>query len=136
MWMFTKYGFFSAVQNKDDPKLIHVRSQFKGDLERLIEWAGKTDLTAKGDLKGKCPNVIETPYGDYAFRADFLRGDWEIICKALARDIDYVKAKPAMHDGTVRDSIYLNVFFEMYRGKPGYNGRRETKTGNGRVVGE
>ena len=38
MWVFTKTGFFSAVQNNQDSSLIHVRARFKGDLEKLCKF--------------------------------------------------------------------------------------------------
>lgn len=139
MWLFTKNGFFSAVANRHDPTKIHVRSQFKGDLEKLINryWyvpenhaaVDSNDLNFLGltqevidhrkELVGDSakPVVIETPEGDYRFCADFPREMWSYIVSFEAMNIDYVKFKPAVHDGTVRDSIYMNVFFDLMRAK-------------------
>lgn len=101
MWLFSKSGFFSAVQNFNDSNLIHVRANFKGDLERLCT------------IYGIEPNVKRVPGSDYTFRMDFTRDQWDKILLGEARAIDYPKFKPAVHDGTKRDSAYLKVFFTM-----------------------
>ena len=58
MWLFTKHGFFSAVQNWDDASLIHVRARFQGDLEKLCEAYGVE------------PKVVSLPDADYPYRMD------------------------------------------------------------------
>ena len=102
MWLFSKCGFFSAVQNYNDSNLIHVRARFEGDLERLCKTYGVE------------PKVVRTPDGDYPLRMDFKRETWGEIVKAEAEAIDYAKFKPAVHDGTVRDRAYLAVFETMW----------------------
>lgn len=101
MWLYSKHGFFSAAQHFDDHNLIHVRTQFKGDLERLCQAYGIE------------PNVEHTPDGDYSFRMNFPREVWGEIVKNEALAIDYPKVKPALHDGTKRDDAYLEVFYVM-----------------------
>ncbi len=105
MWLFTKHGFFSAVENFNDKDLIHVRANFSGDLERLC------------DAYGVTPNVKRVPGSDYTFRMDFPRPVWGEIVKQEALGVDYCKFKPAVHDGTKRDDAYLKVFFTMYDAK-------------------
>ena len=102
MWIFTKHGFFSAVENYNDSNLIHVRARFDGDLERLCKDYGVE------------PNVVRTPDGDYPLRMDFDRKKWGEILKGEAEAIDYPKFKPAVHDGTIRDRAYLAVFDTMW----------------------
>ena len=98
MWIFTKTGFYSVVQNKDDPSLVHVRSQFRGDLERL-------------QIGNK---IIETPEADYRFRMDVLQVIWEYALQRMADDIDYTRFKPALEDkSTNRKEAYLSVFNTM-----------------------
>ena len=101
MWLFTKYGFFSAVENFNDKNLIHVRANFSGDLERLCA------------AYGVKPNVKQIPGSDYTFRMDFTRETWGEIVKEEALAIDYPNFKNAVHDGTKRDGAYLKVFFTM-----------------------
>lgn len=104
MWLFTKEGFFSAVQHKDDPDTIHVRGRFKGDLERL--W--------RKYLEGG-PIVEYTPDNDYPFRMDVSRTSWSIIVEAEAKSIDYENFKNAVHDGTKRDRAYLDIWAALRR---------------------
>ncbi|MBQ9874488.1 MAG: hypothetical protein IJM30_08485 [Thermoguttaceae bacterium] len=101
MWLFTKRGFFSAVQNCDDSKLIHVRARFKGDLERLCE-AYRLE-----------PSVASVPGADYPYRMDFPRETWASIVKSEAEEIDYPNFKNAVHEGTDRDAAYMSVWFEL-----------------------
>ncbi len=103
MWIFTKSGFFSAVQHFDDANLIHVRARFRGDLERLCE------------ANNVAPNVYETPLNDYPFRMDFERNVWERIVAAEAAGIDYSNFKNAVHDGTTRDWAYMDVWAALRR---------------------
>ena len=102
MWLFSKHGFFSAVQNFNDENLIHVRARFEGDLERLCKTYGVE------------PKVVRTPDGDYPLRMDFDRKKWGEILKGEGEAIDYTKFKPAVHDGTIRDRAYLAVFDTMW----------------------
>ena len=96
MWLFTKHGFFSAVQNKNDANLIHVRARFKGDLEKLCKTYGVT------------PRV--DPY-----RMDFNRISWMEIVKCEAVTIDYTDFENAVHDGTKRDAAYKDVWATLKR---------------------
>ena len=84
MWLFTKHGFFSAVQHREFKDVIHLRARFKGDLERLAEAYG---LEVHGQ--------IETPDADYRFRVDVSRETFEKIVLGEARDIDYTNFKAA-----------------------------------------
>jgi len=101
MWLFTKQGFFSVVQNKCDSSKLHVRSQFNGDLERLL------------CRYGIVANIDHTPSGDYQYRCDVDRDDFARIVSEEASAIDYEKFKPAVHDGTIRDTAYAEVFLAM-----------------------
>ena len=103
MWIFTKHGFFSAVQNWDDSDLIHVRARFKGDLERLCK---AYDVT---------PNVVSIEGTDYPYRMDFDRLKWADIITREAKTIDYTNFKDAVHDGTERDSAYMDVWAALRR---------------------
>ena len=101
MWLFTKHGFFSAVQNYNDSNLIHVRARFKGDLERLCR-------TYRVE-----PKVESIPNTDYPYRMDFKRKVWSEIVKSEAEAIDYSNFKSEVHDGTSRDSAYMKVWYDL-----------------------
>lgn len=103
MWVFTKHGFFSAVQNFNDSNLVHVRARFKGDLEKLC---------AAYHVE---PKVVSIQWTDYPFRMDFERSKWSEIMKSEAESIDYTNFKNAVHDGTLRDKAYMSVWGVMRR---------------------
>ena len=101
MWLYSKHGFFSVAQHGSKPDFVHVRSQFKGDIERLC------------NAYGIEPHVSYTPDHDYSFRMNFPRETWKEIVAGEIDEIDYYKVKPALHDGTKRDAAYLKVFYAM-----------------------
>lgn len=105
MWLFCKHGFFSAVRHVDKPDTIHLRARFRGDLERLFA------------AHGVAAPVSETPANDYRFRADLPKADWSRIVAAEADAIDYANFKNAVHDGTIRDRAYMNVWCDMRDGQ-------------------
>jgi hypothetical protein len=89
MWIFTKYGFFSAVCARKgdggrgkpiDPERIMVRARLGGQLEAL-----------KGrfpELLGKC-EILESADTDYAFRFFTPKADWMKVLAELAAETDY-----------------------------------------------
>lgn len=101
MWMFVRSGFFSAVRHNAKPDTIHVRARFAGDLERLCQ------------AHGVKPRVQSTPTGDYRWRMDFPRAEWARIAAEEAAAIDYDNFKDAVHDGTVRDDAYMEVWSDL-----------------------
>ena len=101
MWLFCKSGFFSAVKHNQKKGTVHVRARFKGDLERLF--------TAHA-VRAK---VVETPNGDYRFRADVPGSVWRRVVAKEAASIDYTNFKGAVHDGTERDDAYFEVWCAM-----------------------
>jgi hypothetical protein len=106
MWLFTKYGFYSVVQDKADAKRIQVRGRVKDDIERLVTFA-------KQKLGAETPEIISTPKADYAYRIVFDRFLWERLASALTADIDYTNFKDAVHGEPDRDSSYLEVWSTM-----------------------
>jgi hypothetical protein len=101
MWVFTKYGFFSAVCARQrggkhgqpvDPKRIMVRARDRGHLEALKKrFPG---------LLGKC-DVQESPGTDYAFRVFVGKPEWSQVLSGLAEETDYdnFKSAVARHQG-------------------------------------
>ena len=115
MWLFTKCGFFSAVQNSKDPSLIHVRARFKGDLESLLKTHRK--------LVGRpAPKAMFTLSCDYRYRTDLPRETFAAIVAAEAAAINYTNFKNRVHDGTVRDRAYMDVWCAMRRAQTAQHG--------------
>lgn len=89
MWIFTRYGFFSAVCARKgngghskpvDPDRIMVRARIRGHLEALKE--------RFPDLLGDC-EILESAGTDYAFRLFMQKAAWVEIIAGLAEETDY-----------------------------------------------
>ena len=108
MWLFTKYGFFSIVQDRNDSRRVLVRARIRNDLERLLHL-----LDDKCD--GEAPEVVEMPDADYAFRIFLDKAAWAKVAKVLANDIDYGNFKNAVHGEPDRDQAYMEVWSSLSR---------------------
>ncbi len=101
MWIFTKYGFYSAVCARQgggehgqpiDPGRIMVRARLRGHLEALV---------AKfPEQLGQC-EIMAFPGTDYAYRVFVPKADWANVLAALGDDLDYdnFKSAVARHQG-------------------------------------
>ncbi len=89
MWLFTKYGFYSAVCARQgdgshgqlvDLDRMMVRARDRGQLEALI---------------GQYPELLESaeikafPGTDYAYRIFLPKEVWSKVLAALGGDVDY-----------------------------------------------
>lgn len=106
MWLFTRHGFYSVVQDKSDPQRVQVRARIEDDLDRLSSFA-------KGKLSAEMPAVISTPHADYAYRLVIDRPLWERLGAALTGDIEYPNFKAAVHGQADRDAAYFTVWSAM-----------------------
>lgn len=88
MWVFTKYGFFSAVSARVDGsrlspinfRMIAVRSRFREHLESLI----KRFPSLIGDAE-----IRSYQNTDYQFRIFVPKTAWSEIVSQIAKEIDY-----------------------------------------------
>lgn len=105
LWLFTKTGYFSVVQDRQSADQFHVRARFREDLERLRD-AYLQDLEIK-----------HTPNADYAYRAQIDRVTFGELAIALANDVDYDNFKNAVtrEQGHDRHMLYLDVWHTMVR---------------------
>jgi hypothetical protein len=101
MWIFTKYGFFSAVCARQgsgghgqsiDPDLIMVRARVRDHLTALIQRF--TNLLGESEIQ-------EFHGTDYAFRLFVPKSAWVQVVAALAEETDYDNFKSAVlhHQG-------------------------------------
>jgi hypothetical protein len=88
MWIFTKKGFVSIVEDRNDPNCLLVRSRIKGDLERIF----------KNALGSVHTEVSETPDADYRFRVFLPRDLVASTIQEEAQDIDYDNFKNGYRD--------------------------------------
>jgi hypothetical protein len=101
MWLFSKYGFYSAVCARQadgrhdrpiDPNRLMIRARVRGHLEALeLRFA---------DLLGPC-DIQESAQTDYAFRIFVDKHVWSQLLAKLAEETDYdnFKSEVARHQG-------------------------------------
>ena len=96
MWIFTTYGFFSAVCARQghgshgqpvNPDRIMVRARVRAHLEAL--------RTRFPDLLGDY-DIQTTPGADYAFRLFVDKRHWSSVVSQLATELDYDNFKSAV----------------------------------------
>ena len=85
MWLFTKYGFYSATMSPVKLGHIQIRARVKDDLIRL--------KTAFEELKQS--KIIETKNADYRWRIVMTPSKFTVLTMHLAEDIDYGNFKNA-----------------------------------------
>jgi hypothetical protein len=101
MWLFTRYGFFSAVCARQgdgkhgrpaDPDRIIVRARLRSHLKALKEHFP--------DLLGDC-EILESAGTDYAYRLFVQKSAWAQVLAGLAEETDYdnFKSEVARHQG-------------------------------------
>src|SRR5213080_2505575 len=120
MWLFTKYGFFSAVCARQDdgkpgqpidPKRIKVRARVRRHLEALRE--------RFPDLLRNC-EVREFTNSDYAFRIFVDKPAWSLVLVGLNEELDYDNFKSEVarfqgRDGAAYESSLHEVWSVMYQ---------------------
>ncbi len=119
MWIFTRYGFFSAVCARQgdggrhqpvDPERVMVRARARGHLEALRE--------RFPDLLG-ASEVLASAGTDYAFRLFATKAAWRETLAQLADDTDYDNFKSAVgalrgHAGARTDAAYEHSLHEVW----------------------
>ncbi len=120
MWLFTKYGFFSAVCARQgdghydrpvDPDRIMVRARLRGHLEALQERF--PTLVGSGEIR-------EFTGSDYAYRIFVEKTVWSQVLVALNEEMDYdnFKSEVARFQGRAGQSYERalhDVWEVMYR---------------------
>jgi hypothetical protein len=108
MWLLIPEGFFSIVQ-KDGEHELCVRARVAADLDRLRE----TYLPSLSE-------TVETPGGDYRYRAWVSRDDLAEGMAGIARNLNYsnFKSEVARHDAA-RAHVYGDVWGVLGELQPG-----------------
>ena len=109
MWVFTPYGFFSAVEDRDDSERVLVRARVREHLAALIS-------LHKAIIKRQLfvSDIVETPSADYPFRLYVPKGLWAKLTAAMALEIDYDNFKSACPAGDYHDAL-ISVWYAMRR---------------------
>jgi len=89
MWLFTKYGFVSVAQHKDDVDYMILRFRTAVDADWFIALA---DRATTPDLKHMLHVTDDT---DYCYWFATRRNTWVAMQTRIAADIDYHDFKSA-----------------------------------------
>jgi len=105
MWLFTRYGFFSATVSTLAPDAIQVRARDRNHLERLAE--------RFPDELGS-PKILDTKDADYRYRIIIRRSEWPKLAARLAEDVDYgnFKSEAAARFGS--KSKYVDALHRVW----------------------
>lgn len=123
MWTITKNGTYSAVQDRENEDLNHVRCWVREDADWLCDWyadwlgtQGSTGLLVEA-LGQPWPEAVITTYegSDYPWRVIMPNAAWALFCYEAALAVDYPKFKPAVESKVDRHDAYLAVFFALAR---------------------
>jgi hypothetical protein len=101
MWIFSKDGFFSAVEHLDNAENLMVRARCREDIERLAERLGA--------------EVVQTPDADYAYRITLSKQAFADYMRDAVMDLDYPNFKSACAGHGTRARAYMNVWSAMRR---------------------
>lgn len=77
MWIFTKAGFFSVVQDRDNPDMLLLRSRKRLDLENLCQIAKVED------------DIWNDPQADYPWRMRIEKEEFSRVAGEMVFDINY-----------------------------------------------
>lgn len=100
MWVFLNDAFVSAVEHKDDDRLLVVRARVEGDLERFF--------------RGMNVDVQRHEDRDYLFRTIVPKPDFARRLSTHAEEIDYPNFKGSIASEDIdRHESYLSVWAVM-----------------------
>lgn len=122
MWTATTRGFFSAVQHRDDPSLLVVRTRDHSDAQTLVAWyaAWQTDMAKiahalsgkPAPVEGPAPAITTYEWSDYPWRVIMPRSAWGAFMAETVEDLDYGNFKDAVkhEQGADRAGVYTRVW--------------------------
>jgi hypothetical protein len=124
MWLMTTVGFFSCVQDRENPNTILVRARKVEHLERFLDLIGV-------DHKG----IVENDGSDYRFRVFLERPSFVLAITRMVYRLDYPNFKNAVKERLPEEIVYRDclgsVWWELQdldrhrsrRTSPGFCGR-------------
>lgn len=103
MWVLTTTGFVSAVEHRDDPRLLLVRARHRDDIAQLCRAVG-TELIEGGGT-------------DYEFRTVVAKETFAAWLADQAAAIDYPNFKDAVAERQdyARADVYGDVWATLQR---------------------
>jgi hypothetical protein len=106
MWVMTRIGFFSVVEDRNDPNGVLVRGRVCEDLRLMSALIGSL-----GESK-ECPDVVQMDDADYQFRIFITKQEWSDALAALAKTIDYDNFNHTV-DEPLRHQAYMDVWSNL-----------------------
>ena len=100
MWLMTKLGFFSAVEDRDDKGGVIVRARCEQDIVNISYFLQMKDAWWQDD------------YADYAYRLRCSKAKWAGAVARMADDIDYDNFKNSITDER-HHRAYQRVWIDM-----------------------
>lgn len=124
MWTATTRGFFSAVQHRDDPSLLVVRTRDHSDAQTLAAWYAdwQSDMTkisaalnpdaAPSPPEGPRPAITAYEFSDYLWRVILPRSAWGAFLAETVEGLHYGNFKYAVRceQGADRAEVYSRVW--------------------------
>lgn len=95
MWIFSTKGFFSVVQQENDPDQVLIRARLKKDIQGLKRLFDALEL--------KTSRTIVNRNFDYKYRFSADRMDWILVMNRLMLDLDYRNFKDAVYKTDSRE---------------------------------
>lgn len=109
MWLFTRYGFFSVVQDHQKRKNVLIRARNRKHLEDLfVSLDFHTPHSAKEVIE-------ETPDRDYRYRVSVDRRAYAGLLQSLAMDLDYPNFKDSVHQRLSKDIPYNQLVNKVWQ---------------------
>lgn len=105
MWVFTRDGFFSVVQDHHDPSTVWIRARSRADMVRLVN---------RFTFAVKRPKIVVTPERDYRYRIKSSKQAWSVVMEREAAAIDYGNFKGSIpHDDKVRHRMLMDIWARL-----------------------
>ena len=99
MWLFTRDGFLSLVQDRDNPDLLQVRARDRADILAHFPQA----------------QVLDTAGADYAFRALVNRREVADTIHAAVMGLSYTShAKEEMADASPPNPRRMSAYYTVW----------------------
>lgn len=114
MWLFTKIGFYSVVQHRENDQVVIIRARDRADLVAL------QGLMHEMFRRERPPKVASTPAADYPYRMNVGKARFAEVARRFAEDVDYENFKDRVKraQGNARAALYLRVWAAMREDMP------------------
>jgi hypothetical protein len=105
MWLFTKKGFYSVVENRDDTTTVLIRGRVRKDMEDF----------RKDYLPDDAPPISFHLVHDYPYRFVIPKKVLAIAMYDSVMDIDYANFKDTVKktQGDARSNVYMSVWSRL-----------------------